>query len=197
MKTATILISIFVAMLIATFASADQSDSSRVEKKIIKTIMITDDGKIMIDSTFITEGDKVTVHVDSTMIYSRTPGNKRDFRQMKEIRMMSGNDEMNDEYQVTVEMEGDSGQTMIIKNPSCKQKVIKFEGDSLTRNCKTMTLHNPNVIPCPPPPPLPPIPGQINNHSNTIDLSDPSIISYEKKIQKNGTEKITIIRKLK
>ena len=30
---------------------------------------------------------------------------------------------------------------------------------------------------------------------NVIDLSDPGIISYDKKIQKDGTEKITIVRK--
>ena len=32
-------------------------------------------------------------------------------------------------------------------------------------------------------------------HSNIIDLSDPGIISYKKKKSKNGTEKITIVRK--
>lgn len=32
-------------------------------------------------------------------------------------------------------------------------------------------------------------------NKNVIDLSDPGIISYDKKIQKDGTEKITIVRK--
>ncbi len=34
-----------------------------------------------------------------------------------------------------------------------------------------------------------------SNNKNVIDLSDPGIISYDKKLRKDGTEKITIIRK--
>jgi hypothetical protein len=34
-----------------------------------------------------------------------------------------------------------------------------------------------------------------NKSKNVIDLSDPGIISYDKKLLKNGTEKITIVRK--
>jgi hypothetical protein len=34
-----------------------------------------------------------------------------------------------------------------------------------------------------------------NRNKNVIDLSDPGIISYDKKLMKNGTEKITIVRK--
>ena len=34
-----------------------------------------------------------------------------------------------------------------------------------------------------------------NINKNVIDLSDPGIISYDKKLLKNGTEKITIVRK--
>ena len=33
------------------------------------------------------------------------------------------------------------------------------------------------------------------NHDNVIDLSDPGIVSYKKKMNKDGTEKITIVRK--
>ncbi len=36
---------------------------------------------------------------------------------------------------------------------------------------------------------------KMHHHRNVIDLSDPGIISYEKKELKNGTEKITIVRK--
>ena len=51
-------------------------------------------------------------------------------------------------------------------------------------------------------PPVPPVPHapkvMMFNHSrikNVIDLSDPGIISYDKKLRKDGTEKITIVRK--
>ncbi len=48
--------------------------------------------------------------------------------------------------------------------------------------------------------PMPPhAPGMMmfrsHDNRNIIDLSDPGIISYDKKIQKDGTEKITIVRK--
>ena len=110
--------------------------------------------------------------------------------------MMFGNDELGDEYNVTIKMEGDSTQTMVIKNLNGKHKVMRFKGDCLTSNCKMMMIHNPDGMPCLPPPPPPPSPGQFSKHKGMIDLNDPSIISYEKKVQKDGTEKITIIRKL-
>jgi hypothetical protein len=48
-----------------------------------------------------------------------------------------------------------------------------------------------------PPPPHAPKVMMIRHQQgkNIIDLSDPGIISYDKKIQKDGTEKITIVRK--
>ncbi len=39
--------------------------------------------------------------------------------------------------------------------------------------------------------------GDGQQHKNIIDLSDPGIISYKKKTMKDGTEKITIVRKKK
>ncbi len=51
-------------------------------------------------------------------------------------------------------------------------------------------------------PPVPPVPHapkvMMFNHGrnkNVIDLGDPGIISYDKKLRKDGTEKITIVRK--
>jgi hypothetical protein len=196
MKTITILVSILTAMLITSAVIANNADSTRVEKRIIKTIMVTDDGKIIKDSTIITEGGKVTVPVDSMMIHSGGPERNGEIRHMKECRMMSGNDEMDDDFEVTVEMEGDSTHTMVIKNPKFKHKVIDFEGDNVTMNKKMMILHDTDGMPCPPQPPLPPTIRHLSNQQGMIDLNDPSIISYEKKVQKNGTEKITIIRKL-
>src|SRR5690606_25205374 len=54
--------------------------------------------------------------------------------------------------------------------------------------------------PMPPDVPFPPHAPHVmmfrnNRNKNVIDLSDPGIISYDKKILKNGTEKITIVRK--
>ncbi len=57
------------------------------------------------------------------------------------------------------------------------------------------------MMPLPPPgAPVPPHAPKMfyfkeRENRNVIDLSDPGIISYDKKIQKDGTEKITIVRK--
>jgi hypothetical protein len=194
MKTLTFLLSILAATLITTTVLASDKDSSRVEKKIVKTIMITDDGKVMIDSTFITENGKVTIHVDSIMRKFDGPDHWSSFRHKKGNCKMYGNSEEGDEYEVTVEMDGDSTHSMVIKNPKCKHR-MDFEGDNVIMN-KKMILHDIDGMPCPPSPPAPPKPGCFSNQRGMIDLNDPSIISYEKKTQKDGTEKITIIRKM-
>lgn len=54
--------------------------------------------------------------------------------------------------------------------------------------------------PMPPDVPFPPHAPHVmmfrnNRNKNVIDLSDPGIISYDKKLMKNGNEKITIVRK--
>ena len=54
--------------------------------------------------------------------------------------------------------------------------------------------------PMPPDVPFPPHAPHVmmfrnNKSKNVIDLSDPGIISYDKKLMKNGNEKITIVRK--
>jgi hypothetical protein len=56
------------------------------------------------------------------------------------------------------------------------------------------------MAPFPPGAPMPPhAPGVMmfrdHRNKNVIDLSDPGIISYDKKLRKDGTEKITIVRK--
>jgi hypothetical protein len=54
--------------------------------------------------------------------------------------------------------------------------------------------------PVPPGAPMPPhaqgmMMFRSHNNKNVIDLSDPGIVSYDKKLRKDGTEKITIVRK--
>jgi hypothetical protein len=56
------------------------------------------------------------------------------------------------------------------------------------------------MAPFPPGAPMPPHAPKVmmfrgQKNRNVIDLSDPGIISYDKKLRKDGTEKITIVRK--
>ncbi len=69
-------------------------------------------------------------------------------------------------------------------------------------NHKVMILHSGDGEPMmwtPGAPPVPHAPRMMRFSStygkNVIDLSDPGIISYDKKLRKDGTEKITIVRK--
>lgn len=192
MKTLTILVSILTAMFITSAVMANDADSTRITKKIVKTVMITDDGKIMVDSTFIDENGKITVHVDTLKMHRgmREPGGRQ---------FMHWSDSEGSDYDMIVETDGDSTHTMVVGNPNCKHKVIKHREGGLPECKKMMIVHDTEGMPCPPPPPVPPLPPTIKHFSSQqgmIDLNDPSIISYEKKLQKDGTEKITIIRKV-
>lgn len=75
---------------------------------------------------------------------------------------------------------------------------FEFEGDGK----KMIMLHRGNDCEdfmVPPVPPVPHAPKVMmfdhGRNKNVIDLSDPGIISYDKKLRKDGTEKITIVRK--
>lgn len=78
----------------------------------------------------------------------------------------------------------------------------KIEGDG---KHKVMIMHSGDDEPmmwtpaAPGVPPVPHAPRMMRFNSshgkNVIDLSDPGIISYDKKLRKDGTEKITIVRK--
>jgi hypothetical protein len=85
---------------------------------------------------------------------------------------------------------------------SVHQFDYKIDGDG---NHKVMIMHSGDGEPmiwapaAPGAPPVPHAPRMIRFSSshgkNVIDLSDPGIISYDKKLRKDGTEKITIVRK--
>jgi hypothetical protein len=89
-----------------------------------------------------------------------------------------------------------------VKMDSMHHFDYKIEGDGKRR---VMIMHSPNgepmmwenTMPGVPPPPHAPkvMMFRGSRGKNVIDLSDPGIISYDKKIQKDGTEKITIVRK--
>lgn len=85
---------------------------------------------------------------------------------------------------------------------SVHQFDYKIEGDG---KHKVMIMHSGDDEPmmwtpaAPGAPPVPHAPRMMmfggNHGKNVIDLSDPGIISYDKKLRKDGTEKITIVRK--
>lgn len=151
-------------------------DPPRTKKneKHIKMVKVDDNGKkmeldtvITHDEPFVWEGD--TIGGGKTMRWIT----KDDF----EMDSMHMDSDMNFEYNIEDDGEGN---VVIMKSGKGGKHMI--------------------MTPVPPGAPMPPAaPGMMmfksHNNKNVIDLSDPGIISYDKKIQKDGTEKITIVRK--
>jgi len=89
---------------------------------------------------------------------------------------------MDAEHQYKHKIEGDGKSKVIMMHSGKGDPMIWTEG-----------------MPGVPPPPHAPRVMMFRHQQgkNVIDLSDPGIISYDKKMQKDGTEKITIVRKPK
>lgn len=209
----TLLIGAFLFSTMITFAS--DNDPEKVEKKIIKIIKTDDKGTMMIDSTITTENGKTVVRVDTSSfgMHERMDG---PMHHMRENRMMSGREDSGEKYSIEMQSDGDSNRVMVNGEP-----LPEFFGDpaemmsgfdSAPCHKMMMRMNDENEMPEPPTPPVPPCrfsgKGQqgmqpqdrqqsgMQPQQGMIDLNDPSIISFEKKVQKDGTEKITIVRKM-
>jgi len=151
-------------------------DPPRTKKteKHIKMVKVDDNGKKMgldtiltSDEPFVWNGDTIGRAKEMKWI------TKEDFK----MDSMHMNTDMTFEY--NIEDDG-KGNMVIMKSGKGGKHMI--------------------MAPVPPGAPMPPNAPNVmmfgnHNRKNVIDLSDPGIISYTKKIQKDGTEKITIVRK--
>ena len=151
-------------------------DPPRTKKteKHIKMVKVDDNGKKMgldtiltSDEPFVWNGDTIGRAKEMKWI------TKEDFK----MDSMHMNTDMTFEY--NIEDDG-KGNMVIMKSGKGGKHMI--------------------MAPVPPGAPMPPHAPNVmmfgnHNRKNVIDLSDPGIISYTKKIQKDGTEKITIVRK--
>lgn len=190
MRTLHLILPVLLVTLLASTLKAADDDSTKVEKKIVKTIVITDDGKTTTDSTFVYDGDEVKVLVrtlcDSFPMHKgmrhrviTKPGGNAMF--------WSDDDEVN--YNVTVETDGDSSKVWVMKGPKGKMKEYRFKSGDIPREHMMMFDDSdfPEALQ---------IRKEIRQQkSGLIDLNDPDIVSFEKETLKNGNEKITIIRK--
>jgi hypothetical protein len=143
-------------------------------EKHIKMVKVDDNGKkveldtvLTSDQPFVWNGDTIGGGKDLKWI-------SREGFKMDSIHQ---NYDMNFEYKIEDDGEGN---VVILKSGKGGDHMI--------------------MAPMPPDAPMPlHAPGMMmlrsHNNKNVIDLSDPGIISYNKKIQKDGTEKITIVRK--
>lgn len=186
---------ILIAVALFSFVSkADEGDSTKMEKKVIKIVKSDEKGTVVIDSTITTKDGKTIVHVDTTLFDGPNHiGGPR--HTMRGNRVMRWTDENGESFTMHSETEGDSTHVMVIGKPIDHfiEMGNDLEGFPM-KHQKVMMMHQNGDFPAPPPPPAPPC--HFTKKHGMIDLNDPSIISYEKKVQKDGTEKITIVRKL-
>lgn len=153
------------------FTGESQQDPPRGKKaeKHIKIVKVDDSGK-KVELDTVIHNDQVFVWQGDTI------------SGMKELKWLSkDNFKMDSVHRFDYKIEGDGNKRiMIMKSGKGDDHMIMapFPPDV------PMPPHAPNVMM---------LQGQKNK--NVIDLSDPGIISYDKKLRKDGTEKITIVRK--
>jgi hypothetical protein len=140
-------------------------------EKHIKMVKVDDNGKKVELDTLLTSDQPFVWQGD-------TIGGGKDLKWISkdefEMDSIHQNFDMNIEYKIQDDGEGN---VMILKSGKGGDHMI------MPPNAP-MPPHAPGVM-------------MLRSHANknVIDLSDPGIISYDKKIQKDGTEKITIVRK--
>jgi len=153
------------------FIGESPQDPPRGKKteKHIKMVKVDDSGK-KVELDTVIHGDQVFVWQGDTIGGG------------KELKWITKDDfKMDSVHRFDYKIEGDGNKRiMIMKSGKGDDHMI--------------------MAPFPPEPPMPPHAPKVmmfrgQRNKNVIDLSDPGIISYDKKLRKDGTEKITIVRK--
>jgi hypothetical protein len=190
MKTIASFLIITMAMLTINRASAGEADTTKVQKKIVKTIQIAEDGKTVVDSTTVYDGDKVEVFVNShdRKKWVDATMNGR-FEDCPNNVMYWRHGVPNDLELELEHAEGaDSVNVMMFKHKRGNGEPCPM-GDMGNGPCHKRIGHL-NGMPFPPEHTM-----MMRHRDNMIDLNDPDIISFEKTVNKDGQEKIVIIRK--
>ncbi|HPR32890.1 MAG TPA: hypothetical protein PLK12_12370 [Prolixibacteraceae bacterium] len=214
MKTQMILF--LAALLASALVHASDADTVKVKKTIVKTISVDDQGTRIIDSIIVDDGKTVHIEIDSMLRDSDCPGYPFHFQGMRGRRMAFWNDDSGKHYEMMIEGDGDSIEAIVGKLPRKRVKTIIIDDEDVPFRDRKMKFwygdeEDPKWVPCPGSgmmfrgkelpqipevPDLPCAPRHYRQQTGMIDLNDPSIIQFERKEQKDGTEKITIIRKI-
>lgn len=190
MKTLHLIIAIVLASALANKVLAITNDSTQVDKKIVKKIIVSDEeGEITTDSTFIYEGDHVKVIVKTSADSESGDKTIHKFIQHSNGKSMAWTDTDDLTFDINVETDGDSSKVFIIKRKEGMpdqfhiNNGLKHMPNMMMLTDETFKLPNPSFT-------------HMNSaQSNQIDLNSPDIVSFERETLKNGNEKITIIRK--
>lgn len=185
MRTLHFLAATSLVMMMAGVALANEADTVKVQRKIVKSIQVTEDGKTVTDTTIVLEGDDLPYFFRGDCKFF--PGNGM----MMHRQMVPGKGRgmaWHSDEDVEIMMDGDSSKVMIFRRPGHEEREFRFEHRP---GGKGMMHWNENDFA----PRVEHLQLQHQNRRNLIDLNDPSVISFERSQQKDGTEKITIIRK--
>jgi len=161
-----------VGLLISgtTIAQTKVQPQAQKTEKHIKMIKVDDNGKKTELDTVIT-GNKPFVWNGDTI------GGGKELKWISKDNFVMDsihkNFDMNFEYNID-----DDGEGNVIIMKSGKGR----DNHMMMRPGMPMPPNTPRVM-------------MFKSNKNVIDLSDPGIISYDKKLRKDGTEKITIVRK--
>ena len=170
-------------------APQDPPRGKKVEKHIQIKKIDEDGNKMELDT--VIEGDNVFVWQGDTI----SGGHEMKWVSKEDFDFDFDSDM---DFDIDVKETAD-GKVIIMKSDIDGKKIvkeIKIDMDGLPGEHEFMMLHAPEVAGFPHPPHAPKtLFIQHQSKKNVIDLSDPGIISYNKKKMKNGTEKITIVRK--
>ena len=180
MKTLTLILAVTLATFMVNYASANEGDSIRV---ITKTVKIIDDGKTVVDTTIIytdEDGNCIINGPRHIMKHHKMTGTNG--------HTMIWNDDNEQEYEVTVETDGDSTRLITMRKPGNFTKEFRFDGNPVKQH-RIMMFNDDDFGP------FPDVKALNMHNKNLIDLNDPDIVSFEREETKNGNEKITIIRK--
>lgn len=183
----------------------DPPKSKKTERHIVMVKVDDDGNKTEIDT--VLHGDEVFVWNGDTI------GGKKDLKWiMKDANLDSIHINLDTDFEYEIDNDGE-GNVFILKSGKGGKRIIrefKTKGDSgMVIDIDEDVLHGDgddllwfdrksgNRILLHPPMPAPhAVFMQKRNSENIIDLSDPGIISYKKKTKKDGTEQITIVRKI-
>lgn len=186
--TGLLLIAILILSSFSLRENPQDQPPGKKGERHIKIVTVDEQGKKTELDTLI-EGDNVFVFNGDTV---------GDSKGMKWFAKEDFDMDFDMNIDIDVKKTAD-GKVIIMKTDKdgkTVMKEIKINMNGLQKDIDMMRLHMPEVTGMP----HPPYASRamfIQNHSkkNIIDLSDPGIISYNKKKLKDGTEKITIVRK--